>query len=143
MGKTKLPAVEGWLRWDEAGPRLLGTRCADCGAVFFPREDFFCRNPECSGTELEERPLSTRGRLWSYTNSCYPPPRPYISPDPFEPYTLAAVELEEEKMVVLGQVVRGVGTADLETGMPMELTLDTLFEEGDREYLIWKWKPAG
>jgi hypothetical protein len=27
--------------------------------------------------------------------------------------------------------------------MPMELVVDTLFEDDDSEYVIWKWKPAG
>jgi uncharacterized OB-fold protein len=143
MAKTRVPAIEGWMRLDADEPCLLGTRCAACGCVFFPRESFFCRNPACSGTDLEEVPLSRRGRLWSYTNSCYPPPEPYVAAVPFEPYALAAVELEDEKMVVLGQVVSGVGTDELETGMEMEITLEPLFEDDDNRYLIWKWKPVG
>ena len=44
-------------------------------------------------------------------------------------------------MVVLGQVVSGVDIGQLKAGMKMELVVDTLFEDEDREYLIWKWKP--
>ena len=55
-------------------------------------------------------PLSRRGRLWSYTDNRYQPPAAVrLAQDPFEPYAVAAVELEREKMVVLGQVVPGVG----------------------------------
>jgi uncharacterized OB-fold protein len=64
-----------------------------------------------------------------------------VSPDPFEPYTIAAVELEAEKMVVLGQVVDG-SVESLEAGMEMEVVLDTLFEDDENEYLIWKWRPV-
>jgi uncharacterized OB-fold protein len=85
--------------------------------------------------------LSRTGTLWSFTNGCYQPPAPYMSPDPFEPYVLAAVELAKEKMVILGQVVRGIEIADLKVGMPMELVIDTLYEDGDREYQVWKWRP--
>ena len=141
--KTRTPAVEGWFTLDEADPRLLGTRCTKCGNVFFPREETFCRNPACVGTEFEEVKLASRGRLWSFTNNCYAPPAPYVSPtDPFEPYAIAAVELEDEKMVVLGQVVPEVGTGDLEAGMEMELVLGTLFEDDENEYVVWKWRPA-
>jgi hypothetical protein len=27
--------------------------------------------------------------------------------------------------------------------MAMELTVETLFEDEQTEYLVWKWKPAG
>jgi uncharacterized OB-fold protein len=140
--KTQTPVVEGWFRSDPDDPRLLGTRCKACGTYFFPKETFACRNPSCDGADLEEVPLSRRGRLWSFTNNCYPPPAPYVATDPFEPYAIAAVELEEEKMVVLGQVVPGVGVDQLEAGMEMELVVDTLHEDDDREYTVWKWRPV-
>jgi uncharacterized OB-fold protein len=140
--KTKAPAVEGWFRMDPDDPRLLGTRCASCGSYFFPKEEAYCRNPACAATDLEEVALSSRGRLWSFTNNCYPPPPPYVAPDPFEPYAIAAVELEEEKMVVLGQVVAGVDVGQLEAGMEMEIVLDTLYEDDDNEFVVWKWRPV-
>ena len=130
------------MRVDPDDPRLLGTRCRGCGSYFFPKETSYCRNPGCASSELDEVALSRRGKLWSFTNNCYPPPAPYVSPDPFEPYAVAAVELEEEKMVVLGQVVPGVGVEDLAAGMEMELVIDTLCEDDENEYLVWKWRPA-
>jgi uncharacterized OB-fold protein len=87
-------------------------------------------------------PLSRRGTLWSFTNNCYPPPEPYVAREPFEPYAVAAVALETEQMVVLGQVVPGVRVEDLRVGMQMELVLDTLFQDGEREVVVWKWRPA-
>ena len=140
--KTKTPAVEGWFTLDAARPHLIGTRCTQCGTYFFPKETSFCRNPTCSSSELEEVELSSRGRLWSYTNNCYAPPPPFVAADPFAPYAVAAVELERERMVVLGQVEASVGVAALEVGMPMELALGTLYEDAKHEYLIWKWRPA-
>ena len=94
-------------------------------------------------TAFEEVELSRRGRLWSYTNNAYQPPAPYVSPqDPYQPFAIAAVELERERMVVLGQVVDGVTVADLEVGMEMELVLDRLSEDAENEYLVYKWRPA-
>jgi hypothetical protein len=98
--KPKQPAVPGWFTQDGA-PRLIGSRCRACGTYAFPKESFFCRNPACASSELEEVPLSTRGRLWSYTNNCYAPPPPYVASDPFQPYAVAAVELEKERMVLI------------------------------------------
>lgn len=141
MSKPRTPAIEGWFT-DGEEPRLLGTRCRSCSTYFFPRLEGFCRNPGCQGTEFEEVGLSRRGRLWSFTNNCYPPPAPYVASDPFEPYAIAAVELEEEKVVVMGQVVSGVAVEDLKAGMEMELVVDTLFEDDENAYTVWKWRPA-
>jgi len=139
--KARVPAIEGWFTLDAQAPHLLGTRCKSCGTYFFPKETTFCRNPKCAGTDFEEVPLSTRGKLWSFTDNRYAPPKPYMASDPFEPYAVAAVELEREKMVVLGQVAKGVGTDRLEAGLEMELVLDTLYEDDANEYIVWKWRP--
>jgi hypothetical protein len=139
--KPKQPAIEGWFTFEDVAPHLIGTRCQACGTYFFPKETFFCRNPACASSQLEEVQLSRRGRLWSYTNNCYAPPPPFVASDPFQPYAVAAVELEKERMVILGQVEAGTGIAELEVGMEMELTLGTLYENPEREVVIWKWRP--
>jgi hypothetical protein len=38
-------------------------------------------------------------------------------------------------------VVSGVGVADLAVGDQVELVLDTLYEDDDHEYVVWKWRP--
>jgi uncharacterized protein len=140
------PAIDGWFTTDagDGEPHLLGSRCTACGTFFFPRADFFCRNPACDGTEFDEVPLSNRGRVWSWTVNRYQPPAPYVSPagadGPFEPFGIAAVELAEEKMVVLGQVVPGASVA---VGDEVEIVVDTLFTDEDgTEQLVWKWSPV-
>jgi uncharacterized OB-fold protein len=138
---SRQPAIEGWFTRD-GDPRLLGTRCRACGAVFFPKETFACRNPNCGSDALEELPLSDRGTLWSFTDNRYPPPPPFVASDPFEPYAIAAVELAAEKLVVLGQVAKGVTTEQLTVGMEMELIVEALFEDESGIHEIWKWRPA-
>lgn len=139
--KTQVHAIDGWFTTE--GPALLGTRCTSCGSYFFPRQTYLCRNPDCLGRELEEVPLSRTGKVWSFTNACYEPPPPFVATtEPFEPFTIAAVELDHEKMVVLGQMVRGIDVEDLRAGQPVELVIDTLFEDDDHEYLVWKWRPV-
>jgi len=139
--KKQVPAVEGWFTMDAKEPHLLGTRCKSCGTYFFPKESFYCKNPNCTGTEFDEVPLSRAGRLWSFTNNCYAAPAPFIAPDPFAPYAIAAVELAEERMVVLGQMVEGTEVSDLKAGMDVELVLEKLYEDEESEYMVWKWKP--
>lgn len=139
--KTPAPAVDGLFTMDPHAPRLLGTRCANCGTFFFPVERSFCRNPLCPGGRLEEVELSPTGRLWSYTSAHYPPPPPFVPSDPFEPFAIAAVELEKEGLTILGQVADGIGVDALETGMPMELVLRELYQDDQHVYLTWNWKP--
>ena len=98
---TQVPAIEGWFTLDPERPALLGSRCARCQSVFFPRETSFCRKPGCGGRDFTETELSRTGTIWSFTDNRYQPPPPYVSADPFEPYAIAAVELEAEQMVVL------------------------------------------
>jgi uncharacterized OB-fold protein len=141
--KSQVPAVEGWFTLDVEKPHLLGSQCKSCRSYFFPKESMYCRNPRCAGTEFAEVPLSRTGKLWSFTNNCYQPPAPYISPDPFVPFAIAAVELEKEKMVVLGQVVSSADCSTMKAGMEMELVLETLYEDNESEYLVWKWRPLG
>jgi uncharacterized OB-fold protein len=138
----QVAAVEGWLRLGDE-PALLGTRCTECGTVFFPRVDSFCRNPACRGRELVETELSSRGTVWSYTDARYQPPPPYVSvSEPYESFALAAVELRDEALDVLGQVASGYGVDDLEIGMPVELVVEPLDADDDGERLVWKWKPV-
>lgn len=140
--KTRVPAIEGWFTLDEDAPALLGSRCEDCGTYAFPKETFFCRNPDCQSTTFTEVPLSRRGTVWSFTDACYQPPAPYVPADPYVPFAIVAVELPAEKMVVLGQVVAGVGVNDLAVGTEVELVLDTLYEDDEHVHLVWKWKPV-
>ena len=140
--KPRVPAIEGWFSMDPEDPHLIGLRDTLSGTYFFPKDVAVSRAPGYADAPLEEVPLSRRGRLWSYTTNHYQPPPPYPSPDPFVPYTVAAVELQEERMVVLGQLAPGVDAASLEVGMEMELVLDTLCEDDGTDVIVWKWKPA-
>ncbi len=140
--KSRVPAIEGWFTLDEKAPALLGSRCTSCGNFAFPKETFFCRNPGCASAEFAEVELSRSGSIWSYTDACYEPPKPYIAVDPYVPFSIAAVELAAEQMVVMGQVVAGVGVTDLSVGTEVEIVLDTLYEDDEHEYLVWKWRPT-
>ncbi len=141
MSKKRVPALEGWFTLDDE-PRLLGRRDPKSGSYFFPKDVSVSSAPGFDQSELEDVALSRTGKLWSYTTNHYEPPEPYVKPDPFEPYTVAAVELTEERMVVLGQLAPGIDPADLEVGMEMELVLGTLYEDDENEYVVWKWQPA-
>jgi uncharacterized protein len=140
--KQDVPAIAGWFNDDRESPRLIGQRCRGCGTYFFPRVASVCKNPVCGSTDLEEVTLSNTGTLWSYTNAGYKPPPPFVAEEPYKPFTIAAVELDVEKMVVLGMVAPAFSCSDLKVGMKMELVFDVLFEDDESRKIIWKWQPA-
>lgn len=140
---SRVPAIDDWFTVDGA-PHLIGTRCGETGSYFFPPERNASRAPGHLDAELTDVPLSRTGKLWSYTNAGYKPPAPYVAQtDPYVPFCIAAVELADEQMVVLGQCPVGITPDDLEVGMDMELVIDTLDTTDDAELLIWKWQPVG
>jgi hypothetical protein len=132
--------VEGAFAETANGPHLLGSRCAGCGACFFPRSPV-CRNPGCVDKRIEDVELSTRGTLWTYTVQYYKPPPPARFDEPFVPYGVGLVDLPE------GIRIMGMISSDdpesLKIGQEMELVIETLHHDDDgSEVLTWKWRPA-
>jgi uncharacterized OB-fold protein len=139
--QTQVPAIEGW--FTSAPAALLGTRCRECGSYFFPPERVLCRNPACTSIDLEETALSTRGKVWSFSVNHYAAPEPYVGKDPFEPYTVVAVELSREQIVVLGQLADGSEPSKLRIGDEVEVSIEPLFADADGQtHLVWKWRPV-
>ena len=138
------PAINGWWSEDESGsPRLIGSRCPVCGTYVFPPRQLDCPNPACESGRLEPVPLSQRGTLWSYAENRYAPPPPYPAPDPFEPFAVAAVQLADEGLIVLGKVQAGTLAEDLKVGMEMELTIEPLYRDDDGvERTVYAWRIA-
>ena len=141
---AELPAIDGWWSVDASGtPHLLGARCPCCGTYVFPPRERNCPNPACAADELQPVALSRRGTLWSYTENRYQPPPPYPQTDEFEPFAIAAVQLAEEGIIVLGKVVAGTLAADLTVGMEMELTTMALYsDDGGTQHTVYAWQVA-
>ena len=138
------PAIDGWWSVDESGvPHLTGARCQRCSTFVFPPRENNCPNPGCGGDELEQVALSRRGTLWSYTENRYQPPPPYPQSESFAPFAVAAVQLADEGIIVLGKVVEGTLAADLTVGMEMELTTMPLYVDDDGvQRSVYAWKVA-
>ncbi len=144
MSASTQPAIDGWFATDESGStHLIGAKCPRCATYVFPPRAYNCPNPACDSDALEPVALSRRGTVWSYTENRYAPPPPYPSPDPFEPFAVAAVELAGEGLIVLGKVVAGTLAPDLKVGMEMELTTEVLFTDDDGiERIVYAWRIA-
>lgn len=127
---TGPPVVEGWFTTDDP-PALLGQRCGQCGSTVFPPRATTCPNPACRNDELASVELARTGAVWSWAVNHYPPPAPYVAPEPFEPYTVVAVALDDEDLTVLGQLVDTDDPAQLQVGTLVEVVLGEVLDQRD------------
>lgn len=114
------PVADGLIAGTADEPRLIGSRCRDCGTVTFPRQGS-CQ--QCMSEDVEEHLLARRGLLWTWTVQCFPPKTPPYagSADDFEPYGVGYVELDGE--VRVEGILTESDPQRLAIGMEMELTL--------------------
>ena len=96
----QVPIAEGLTTGSVTEPRLLGSRCVECGAYAFPAQDG-C--PRCSVMGMERVELSRTGTVWTWTSQEFlPPAPPYAGPETtetFERYYVGYVELDGELRV--------------------------------------------
>lgn len=136
---ARRPAIDGWFVDGPDATHLVGQSCADCATTVFPPTATTCPNPSCRSDDLTTRPLARTGTVWSWATNHYEPPAPYIPPDPFVPYTVVAAELDDEGIVVLGQLAVGDDPADLRVGAPVEVVAEMLFTDDEATRTIWKF----
>ena len=135
---ARIPIEEGFFRIPDdpaEAPRLLGSRCPNCGEVFFPRR-LVCANCLHEGTDDVE--LSTRGPLWTWTY-CHVPL--FGKKDADVPgYGVGQVDLDEGPRI---QSILLGGPDDFEIDMEVEIDLETLRENpnGD-EVVIYRFRPV-
>lgn len=129
------PIQDGLFTWPSEHPQLIASRCTACGELTFPRQDS-C--PACTSRQVEEKLLSTRGTLWTFTVQHFPPPSPpYVGPnDPatFEPLGVGYVELPEG-IRVEGHLTEN-DVAKLSIGMAMELVVEPFAQDEDGQTLM-------
>ncbi len=136
--KQQKPIKPGLFEWPAAEPRLVGSRCRQCGEVRFPA-DLFC--PQCCTESTEEIRLSRRGRLYSFTVQRFQPPPPYRGPNPFVPYGVGMIELPEGLRIT--SVLEESDPDRLRVGMAMELVITKFFEDDEgNDVLAYKFKPV-
>ena len=153
----KCPACQAQLNPDARG------RCRTCGAdlVGKPAQAVFRADDAIATLQGRYDALAAEWREWASGESAIAAATGYGPPLlPEKPNSeqvdgmkrldalrkscgLPEVELDAEKMVVLGQVVAGVRLEELRVGMRMELVVDTLFQDATKEHVVWKWKPTG
>jgi len=111
--------------------RLIGERCTDCGAAFFPRRAV-C--PRCGSKDLEECKLGEKGAVVSWTVVRNPP----AGYEKYAPYVVALIELDDG-VRILSQVV-DVKPEEVKTGMRVEATFRRVREDGSSGIIEYGYK---
>ena len=136
--KKRLPVLPGMIH-EATSPGdksyIIGSKCRVCGTTFFPKRPV-CRVCQQDGT-MEEVPLSTRGKINSFTLI-------YVAPVGFEaPYMQAYVDLPEG--IRLYSIITGCELKDdaLSLGQEVELVIDKVaVDEHGNDLIGYKFRPV-
>src|SRR5882724_9824728 len=118
--RTRVPVKAGYFTVPDdpaEPPRLLGSRCTDCGEHFFPRRAVCAK---CLSERTTDVALGPRGTLYSYTFVHFP----HIG------YGVGQVDLPEGPRVQLPLAGK---QEDYRVGMTLEAELEPLREENGRD----------
>ena len=134
--------VDGLFAETDDGPRLVGSRCGACGTPSFPATSF-CHHPQCTNRlAVEKAEFGPRGVLWTVAIQNFPPPAPSKYDEPFRPYAMGLVDLEDG-LRVMGQVSAADPNA-VEVGSDVELVIEKLYTDDEgNDVVTWKFKPVG
>ncbi len=131
----KIPASPG------EKPYLVGSRCTNCGRVFFPRRTVCC---DCLIADtMKEKPLSRTGKISAGVIA-------QTAPLGFKPpYATAFIDLPEGiqlfAQLVDGELLREClipGTDCLQPGTEVELTIEKIREDdAGNDVIGYKFKP--
>lgn len=114
--------------------KLTGWKCKNCGTVFVTKR-LVCR--ECKGRELEETPLSGRGKIHTFNITKIP----QVALRWVGYYPIAIVELEEGGRAI-AQLIE-CKDEDIKIGMEVEATVRRIKEEQPGIALyMYKFRPA-
>lgn len=108
--------------------KVTGTRCKDCGAVFFPpRADCY----KCLTSNMEWFDVSGTGKLVSYSKLEYAP----VGFDGDLPYSIALLDYGDYK--VFGRLAGDLPQKEVEVGMDMKTVVNEL-PNGQVNYVFEK-----
>jgi uncharacterized protein len=123
--------IRGW-RHIQQRYNLIGSKCSECGKVFFPKR-VIC--PECRRRgKLEDIKLSGKGKIYTYSVINTPT-------DEFKtlaPYVVAIIELEEGTKIT-SQIV-DCDPEEIEIGDEVEVVFRKIRKEGKDGVISYGYK---
>jgi len=102
------------------GGKVMGTRCKDCGQVFFPpRADCY----QCLASNVEWFEVSGSGKLVTYSKLQFAP----VGFEDDVPYSIALLDYGKYK--VFGRIAKNVLDSEIEVGMEMKTVVNKTSNE--------------
>jgi len=124
-------SVPTMVREERQDLRLYGQKCADCGAVSYPRRHLCW---QCSSKRLEEYRIARRGKIFTFAKD-------HLVPNPDPPTVMVSADLEGGGRFYAQLTDCDPATVTFE--QPVELCFRRIHEgEGIINY-FWKFRPAG
>lgn len=112
--------------------RIVGARCRQCGAHFFPRRTVCA---QCLSTDVEVVPLATRGTLYTYTVVHQ------STPEFPTPYILAYGDLAEGVRVLAP--LAGAAAEEVRIGLAVDLCVEPVRTDAQGRVVVgYRWYPA-
>jgi uncharacterized OB-fold protein len=130
MADDVVPVLEGTFVQDAEGGRIHGNKCKSCGHIYFPKAQFCF---ECFNRSMEEIVLSRHGKLYTYTIG-------RMASTHFQPpYAIGLVDMPEGVRVFAP--LKKTEDETFKIGMEMELVIEELWREDDKQVIGYKFKP--
>jgi uncharacterized OB-fold protein len=136
---NRVPAVEGLFAETDDGPRLLGSKCRGCGAAYFPK-DTVCHNPDCSDPSPQDASFGPRGVIWGCAVQNYAPPAPVVTQEPYEPYAVGMIDLDDG-LRVMGRIDVD-DPMNVAVGGKVELVVGKIGSDDEgNDVVTWMFRP--
>lgn len=124
---TSITKVNDFIDYLEKG-KVMGTRCQDCGEVFFPpRADCY----KCLSSNIEWFEASGKGKLITYSKLKYAP----VGFEGDLPYCIALLDYGDYK--IFGRIASDVPENEIKLGMEMKAVANKL-PNGQLNYVFEK-----
>jgi len=108
--------------------KVAGTKCKDCGAVFFPPRADCC---QCMSSNVEWFDVSGSGKLVTFSKLTFAP----IGFEADVPYCIALIDYGSYK--VFGRISSDIPEEDIQVGMEMKTVANTV-SNGQLNYVFTK-----
>ena len=139
VASTSVPFAEDVFTWPSEHPQLIGCRCTECAAVFFPTQPS-CG--VCGSVAIERQLLPTTGTIWAWTTQEFLPKEPYAggeTAETFKPFGVGVIDLEG--VVRIESRLTESDPAKLAFGARVELAIVPFRTDGDTEIVSFAFKP--
>ncbi len=122
--------------WREIPGRynLKGTKCSNCGSIYFPRRDFCPKCRRAGIGKIEEYAIARKGEVYSFS-IVYDAP---AANDLIKPYAVVLVKTDDGVMVT-GQLV-DVNLDDVKIGLRVRAVLRKLDTDGNAGIIHYGFK---